>query len=317
MPRHIALLTDFGLVDPYVGQMKGALLRHAPDAVLVDISHQVRPCDILQAGFFLAASHASFPRDTIFVAVVDPGVGSDRRIVLAEWGERCVLAPDNGLLTQLLLGVDNVVTRDVTPASIGNAAGGAVHGGHFPAAGGSAASATFHGRDVFAPLAARLANGEAPSVLGPCIAPGSLVRLAAAQPVLDGVRLTATVLHVDRFGNCLLNLNVRIWGGRLAACQGLALAKTAALLGSFVNSAQWSREIPGQPEGKTAPPNEPPSVGSPLRSVATYAQLAPGELGLLAGSQGCMELAMNQASAAAALNVSPGDKVGIVMAGQA
>ena len=306
MPSPIALLTDFGLADPYVGQMKGALLRHAPRALLVDVSHQVPPCDILQAGFFLAASQAHFPQGTIFVAVVDPGVGSARRIVLAEAFGRFFLAPDNGLLTQLLLNAPGAVVRDVTPA--GSSAGGdspdagrvrqgvTVHGQDIPADGGQGVAATVHGRDVFAPLAARLANGEAPASLGDRVDPGSLVRLEQTQPVLAGDALTAAVLHVDRFGNCLLNLTIRAWTGRLAGCRALRLGRPEHLEESQTIEIQNSM---------------------PLRFVTTYEQLGSGDVGLLAGSQGYLELALNQASAAAVLGLAPGGLVSIILHGQA
>ena len=322
MPSPIALLTDFGLADPYVGQMKGALLRHAPQALLVDLCHQVLPYNILQAGFLLAASRAHFPQRTIFTAVVDPGVGTTRRIVLVEAFGQFFLAPDNGLLTQLLLDAPDAVARDVTPlehhgggATVtgrkGTSAGlagpvGRVLAGsgrdvpaagrngrsvalqecNDPDVGRTGASATFHGRDVFAPLAARLANGEDPAALGDPVDPGGLVRLPEARPVLAGDALTASVLHVDRFGNCLLNLEIRAWAERLAEVGGLRLRAS-----------------------------EGPAAVTPLRVAASYAQLASGQVGLIAGSQGVLELALNQASAAAVLGLSPGGRVTIILAG--
>ncbi len=267
MPRHIALLTDFGLADPYVGQMKGALLRHAPDAILVDLSHQVLPFNILQAGFFLNSSQTYFPVGTIFLAVVDPGVGSSRRILLAEVDGRFFFAPDNGLLTQLLHGAPDAVVREVTPGA--------------PAA----ASATFHGRDVFALLAARLANGEGPETLGQRLDPQGVVRMAGASPVREGNALRTTVLHVDRFGNCLLNLEISFWTGRLAACREVCLT------------------LPTDSESGTS------SGHLPLRVVSTYWELASEEVGLLAGSQGYLELALNQTSVASALGLQPGSTI--------
>lgn len=318
MPRHIALLTDFGIDDPYVGQMKGALLRDAPDAVLVDISHQVLPGNIVQAGFFLAASAPHFPEEAIFVAVVDPGVGTARRILLAEVGRQSFLAPDNGLLTQLLKGKVAEV-RVVT-----------AFGRHM-------VSATFHGRDVFARLAARLANGESPSALGESIDPDSLVQLSGAQPVLAGDVLTATVLHVDRFGNCLLNLDAHTWAARLADCRRLHLkmvarsarpqgpasedlppqAVTASVRepGSLPLQAAACMSDPAAPSD--APATQPASSYLPLQPVATYADLTLGAVGILAGSQGVLELAVNQGSAAEVLGLAPDGAVTIVLDGLA
>lgn len=129
----IVLLTDFGHVDPYVGQMKGVLLCHAPQATIVDLCHEVRAQDVRQAGFLLQGSCRHFPAGSVFVCVVDPGVGSARDILLAEFGGRLFLAPDNGLLSFLL---DEPARWWRTQTDM------------------SGASRTFHGRDVFAGLAA-------------------------------------------------------------------------------------------------------------------------------------------------------------------
>ncbi|MBI4806829.1 MAG: SAM-dependent chlorinase/fluorinase [Desulfovibrio sp.] len=260
MPRHAVLLTDFGLSDPYAGQMKGALLRHCPDTILVDLCHQVEPYNILQAGFFLAASQNHFPEGAVFLSVVDPGVGGNRRIVLLEKYRQYFLAPDNGLLTFLLHKAGASLVRDVTPAWRGRA------------------SATFHGRDLFAPLAARILCGTATSELGAEINPHSLVRLPEAEPerTVDGV--DAVVLHVDRFGNCLLNLD----------------------------SEDWETVVFKGKRPALASPHE-----VPLLPVLTYERLEPGQVGIIKGSQGYLELAMNQDSAAQALDLACGTAVSI------
>jgi S-adenosylmethionine hydrolase len=257
MPRHVALLTDFGLADPYVGQMKGVLLSCAPDALVVDLCHRIKPFNVLQAGFFLAASQAYFPRETVFVAVVDPGVGGGRRIVLVEKGHKYFLAPDNGLLTFLLQGGESALARDLTPSK-------------------SEASATFHGRDIFAPLAARLANGEPSWRLGSDLPLECLVRAPESGPIPTPEGVRAAVLHVDRFGNCILNLRREAW--------------TALAFGA-----------------------KSPALASPSRraltAVVTYERLAPGDIGIIEGSQGYLELAMNRRSASAELGLAPGDPV--------
>jgi len=262
--RPIALLTDFGLTDPYVGQMRAALTRLAPGAVLIDVSHQVEPFATGQAAFFLAASAPHFPADSVFLCVVDPGVGSPRRIIGANVSGQDFLAPDSGLLGLLLDTPSLQGTRlyDLTKATSGYAG-----------------SATFHGRDIFAPLAARLSAGEDLSALGSPLDPAQLVRHPWAAPRPDAEGVDAHVLHVDRFGNCVLSLR-----------EGFALTREVAGLSL----------APGERLG--------------LRRVRTYADLGPGEPGLLKGSQGFFELAANQAPAATLLTLRPGDPVRILYA---
>lgn len=243
----IVLLTDFGHQDPYVGQMKGALLCAAPDACIVDLCHEVAPHDTVQAGFLLQASHGHFPRGSIFVCVVDPGVGSARSILMARLEDRFYLAPDNGLLSFLL---DEKASwwraRTITPA----------------------ASRTFHGRDIFAPLAARLAGGQSPDSLGSQLAPDEVVRLETPWATIRDGALDCRVLHVDRFGNCLLNL----------------------------------RSAFGHSPGRTWLTHD----GREIVEARTYSELPHGRIGLLAGSQGVMELAVNGESCARILHLSPG-----------
>ncbi len=265
-PPVAALLTDFGLSDPYVGQMKAVLTSLAPMARIIDISHGVPAHDIARGGFFLAASLPWLPESAVIVAVVDPGVGSLRRIVLLEKDSRAILAPDNGLLTQTLDLPGEASARDVTPA---------------PGALDAQAAKTFHGRDVFAPLAARLLLGEAPSGLGPALAPGKLVRLGGAPARRVGDVLETRVQHVDRFGNAILTLDAASWRTVLAAAGGMRL--------------EW----PARRE---------------LALVNAYADIAPGGLGLLEGSQGYFELAMNQDGAARELGLEPGAPVRIRIA---
>lgn len=136
-PRTIGLLTDFGVTDPYVGQVKAVLARKAPACPVVDISHRVEPFNVAQAGFFLASSYGHFPKDAVIMAVVDPGVGTDRRIVGISIGERILLAPDNGLLA---LALHNAWTEEVRAFDLNVALKAR-----------DKVARTFHGRDVFAP----------------------------------------------------------------------------------------------------------------------------------------------------------------------
>lgn len=250
----IALLTDFGLVDPYVGQMKSVLLSAAPGVPLLDISHDVSPQDVLQGAFFLAATLPWLPPGAIVVAVVDPGVGSDRRVLLVQAGSHWIVAPDNGLLTLVFGREEGYRLFDASPRV-------------------APASATFHGRDVFAPLAARLAMGEAGSSLGTVWDGGEAVRLEGLAPTRQGDAVTCRVLSVDRFGNVILSLEVKRFG-RLPVAAAVIEPEPAALV-----------------------------------PVASYAAIAHGGIGILAGSQGYLELAVPHGSAASRLGLARGDAV--------
>ena len=261
MPGPIfALLTDFGLQDPYVAQMKAVLLNGAPGCGFLDISHEVQPQGIHQAGFFLAATYLYLPRTTICLAVVDPGVGTRRRILCLEKQGRSVLAPDNGLLSLLLQEPGENRIYDASP--------GLREEGH---------SKTFHGRDVFAPLGLRLAAVEpGQRCPGPEVSPESLVRLPLAAGRGTGPEVRATVIHIDRFGNCVLDLGAGAWSPRL---------------------------YPGKQLDLFAPQED------TIRVVETYARIPMGKTGLLQGSQGYFELACNQRSCAERLGLTIGDQV--------
>lgn len=185
----VALLTDFGLSDPYVGVMKGVVLSICPEATLVDITHGVPAQDVVVGALHLAAAYRYFPRGTIFVAVVDPGVGSQRRAIAAAAGGHVFVAPDNGILT--------VVLRESAPEQIVELADRS-----FAL---DTVSRTFEGRDRFAPAAAWIARGTPLSAFGP---PVSDVRFAdLPRPVLERDSAAGVVVSVDRFGNLITNLD--------------------------------------------------------------------------------------------------------------
>lgn len=189
MRRVITLVTDFGTRDGYVGEMKGVLLEGAPEARMVDVTHHVPPGDVRAGARVLARIWTRFPPDTVHLAVVDPGVGSERRAVAARIGGRWLVGPDNGLLT--LAARDGVEdARSLDPDRIGL----------------EPFSDTFHGRDLFAPAAARLAAGGDPGELGPALDPDGLVRLELEAPRRRGESILGTVVHVDRFGNLVTDV---------------------------------------------------------------------------------------------------------------
>ena len=186
----IALLTDFGLRDHYVGTMKGVALGICPEASLVDISHDVAPQDVLGAALELADSYRYFPRGTIFLIVVDPGVGSARRAIAAEAGEYRFVAPDNGVLSVVL---DQVAPDRVVELTEPKYARPTI-------------SRTFEGRDRFAPAAAWLATGVQIPALGRPVS--SLVRLHVPRPRATDAGIDGEVLRVDRFGNLITNIDL-------------------------------------------------------------------------------------------------------------
>jgi S-adenosylmethionine hydrolase len=251
----IALLTDFGTSDIFVGVMKGVIASIAPAVPVTDITHGIDPQDIAGGSFALLASYRYFPEGTVFVAVVDPGVGTDRRPVAVRVGTKLFVCPDNGLLTGVLSesGADEAVVLD-NPAF------------HLPLRVG----ATFHGRDIFAPVGAHLAAGRPLSEAGQPIDPESLVRLPASEPLFSGELIVAHIQHADRYGNLFTDL------------------REEAFL-------RWSPVAPAFLIVELGPG---PSRILPL--CQAYGEVARGEPCLLFNSLALLEIAVNGGSAALA-----------------
>jgi hypothetical protein len=187
----IALLTDFGTLDYFVGAMKGAILSINETAQIVDITHEISPQQINSAGFTLRACYRNFPKKTIFVAVVDPGVGSNRRAILVETAGYYFIAPDNGLLGFIYNEEKNFKVCELTNEKFF----------------AETVSRTFHGRDIFAPIAAHLSKGVSPAEFGAEIK--DYIRLKTAAPVVISEReIEGEIVHVDRFGNLITNLRL-------------------------------------------------------------------------------------------------------------
>jgi S-adenosyl-L-methionine hydrolase (adenosine-forming) len=254
----ITLTTDFGHQDPFVGVMKGQVLRRFPAARLVDLTHEILVHWPAEAGFWLGRSFRYFPPGTVHVAVVDPGVGSSRDIALVEADSHLFLAPDNGLLAGVLERLESTpILRRLEEGALRNLG---VHG----------PSATFHGRDIFAPLAAELAAGRLrPQAVGPLVR--ELVPGRHAEPVLAGGQLSGVVVTVDHFGNLLTNLDASLVA---------QVTRPVVLAGG--------QEIP-------------------LRR--TYSEVPPGEYVALVNSFGVLEVARAEQSAAAGLGLGRGAPV--------
>jgi len=262
MPRNaiITLLTDFGSADYFVAAMKGVILSACPDVTLVDISHEIPPHCVPTAAFTLLACYGDFPAGTIHLAVVDPGVGSSRRPIAIDAGNHAFVGPDNGLFSHVLDRESNARVFHLTRQDCFR----------------STPSTTFHGRDIFAPVAAQLAVGIAISDLGAEIRdPVRLEFSARCKPAGDGV-WDAAILHIDRFGNCVTNVTRDI----------LPANAPGAL----------SIEINGQ------------TIRRLHRCYADGLD-TPSELFAIWGSAGFLELSMYRHSAAQRLNAARGNLV--------
>jgi S-adenosyl-L-methionine hydrolase (adenosine-forming) len=180
----ITLTTDFGLSDPFVGIMKGVILGIAPGAQIIDISHEIRSYDIIEGAILIDSAYRYFPEETIHVVVVDPGVGSARRPIAAAAYGQIFVAPDNGVLSAVFENeVYHITNRSLFLNSV---------------------SQTFHGRDIFAPVAANLALGMPIESVGPRIL--DFFKKSLPRPRPQGDRLVGTVLRIDKFGNIITNL---------------------------------------------------------------------------------------------------------------
>jgi len=191
----ITLLTDFGNQDEFVGVMKGAILSINPSVTIIDISHHIDPQNVVAAAYMLKSAYPYFPRGTVHVVIVDPGVGSDRKILAASIEGHLFLAPDNGVLS--------LVAEGPQPESIVE-----VTNPHFFR---STVSDTFHGRDKFAPAAAHLVSGVPVDRMGPTMSLKKMVFLDLPRPRISGDgTLKGSIVHTDRFGNLITNIDAAL-----------------------------------------------------------------------------------------------------------
>jgi S-adenosyl-L-methionine hydrolase (adenosine-forming) len=204
----LTLLTDFGTADYFVGAVKGAILSVNPNAIIADITHEVPPQDIDAGAFMLLAAYKTFPRGTTHVAVVDPGVGSARRPIIVATDEYFFVGPDNGIFTYIYDREPAHRTFYVT----------AEH--YFR----PDPSSTFHGRDIFAPVAAELSAGVAPEEFGPAIC--GEIRIRSLEAPLR-------IIHIDRFGNCVTNITREKFDGKSLTING----RTISVVRSFYGEA--------------------------------------------------------------------------------
>ena len=270
----IALLTDFGTQDAYVGVMKGVMAGICPDAQFIDLTHAIEPQNVRQGAFVLMTAFSYFPKGTVFLVVVDPGVGSQRRALAARAGDCYFVAPDNGVLSYVLRRYPYAVINELTSTThrLTNV------------------SSTFHGRDVFAPAAAYLAAGEALDRLGGRVRDHQKLPQPALTAQAD--RLAGEVLHIDHYGNIVTSLGALAWEDE----------DTLVLTPAF-----GSVRKPLRFNASAAVCN---IGGTQIDCVArTYAQAGQGDLVVLVGSSGFVEISVNHGSAAGRLGVHLGDTV--------
>ena len=212
----ITLLTDFGSADYFVGAVKGVILSTNPSARIIDLTHEIPAQDIAAAAFTILAAYKSFPKGTVHVAVVDPGVGSARRGILVQAGAQFFVGPDNGIFSYVY-----VREREFTVFELTNEKYFCKH-----------VSPTFHGRDIFAPVAAALSKNSDPTIFGKKVT--RPVRLAPLAPTSDESGLLARILHIDRFGNCATNLTTHELTPKIIAT-GASLLVKGKRISSFRN----------------------------------------------------------------------------------
>jgi hypothetical protein len=257
--RMVALLTDFGLRDPYVAAMKGVIASIDRTVTMVDLTHDIPAQDIAAASFHLASVYAYFPCDTVFVSVVDPGVGGTRRAVAIATEGGYFVAPDNGILTGVLSQVQTVQAVNLTNSAYWRV---------------PVPSHTFHGRDIFAPVAAHVARGTEIDVLGDAITPDTLIKLPLKSCIATAHGAIGAVQYCDRFGNLITNIPAAI-----------------------VQDGKWSAQI-----GTLSIP-----------SVQTYSDRQIGDLVALIGSEGWVEIAVNCGNAKETLQAELGTIVEVAI----
>jgi len=253
----VSLTTDFGSKDPYAAEMKAVILGICPNAVTVDVSHEVDKFDVRMGAYVLASAAPFFPEGTLHVAVVDPGVGTKRRPIIIQTTRSFFIGPDNGLLVlaaeaQGIKRMYEIVSRRLMLPHV---------------------SSTFHGRDIFAPAAAHLANGVPPEEFGPEIS--ETIKPSFAEVSRKDSNLVGEVLHVDSFGNITTNFHVK----------------------NIKELGEGTLQI------------ELPNHKLELKLAKTYAEAKNQEPIAVVGSHEYLEIALSRGNAAAKFQVKPGNKV--------
>jgi S-adenosylmethionine hydrolase len=254
----VTLTTDFGLADTYVGTMKGVILSINPRCTVIDITHEIGPQDIMGAGLALSGAYDFFPEGTIHMGVVDPGVGSLRRPLLIVTEKYFFVGPDNGIFSFILTGQHTCNVFEMTDTSF-----------FLPSP-----SSTFHGRDIFAPVAAHLSTGKQPECFGSRVT--DWVTLNTPEPkILNNISAEGEIIHIDRFGNLITNLSR-----------------------DFIEKMTGGKPFRIEFKGSSA-----------ARLLPNYADAEERELFCLFGSADRLEISVKNKSAEEMMNAGKGDKV--------
>lgn len=260
MVATIALLTDFGHQDVYVGVMKGVIASICPEAKLIDLSHTVPPQNIAAARFNLLNAYPYMPQGTVYLVVVDPGVGTRRRAIAIQTPQGYLVGPDNGVLSGVLAQENEIAAVSLT------------HNRYWRS---PVPSATFHGRDIFAPVAAHLASGIDLGQLGEILDPASLVQIPIPQPEITDQHGRGHIQYIDHFGNLI-----------------------TTIAEEMMRQQTWMVSV-GQAQ---------------IPMGQTYGDVAVGESVALIGSHGWLEIAVNGGSAREQFGVNVGDEIRLAIA---
>jgi len=256
----VALLTDFGVDDPYVGVMKGIILSINPNAVIVDVTHGIGKYQVIQGALILKSCYKYFPKGTVFVVVVDPGVGSMRRAIAIKTSNYIFIGPDNGILTPAAFDDGVVDVYEVEKYTL------------------PVVSRTFHGRDVFAPVAARISMGKPIEDVGRRISVKSIVSIEISKSETHNGEIIGEVIYIDSFGNAVTNIHpnsLRLLG-----------IEEGDLVSVEIDRIRY--EIPW---------------------VKAYSDVGKGELLIITNSFNYIELSVNQGNASEALKLKVGSKI--------
>ncbi|MDJ0677692.1 MAG: SAM-dependent chlorinase/fluorinase [Calothrix sp. MO_167.B42] len=251
----LTLLSDFGDRDEYVGVMKGVIAQINASTRIIDITHQIPPQNIAAGRFCLRNAYPHFPQGTVHVVVVDPGVGGKRRAIAVQLASGFLVGPDNGLLSGVLCDHDAIAAIELTNQNYWYT---------------STPSSTFHGRDIFAPVGAHLANGVAMQELGTPINPATLVKLELAECIYQCDRILGCIQYIDHFGNLVTNIP-----------------------GSSVSGKDWYVQVGDQF----------------ISNSQTYADRKIGEAIALIGSHNWVEIAVNSGNAQLQLQMELGNEI--------
>ncbi len=261
MAAIVTLTTDFGSKDSFAGSMRGAILKVNPQAQVIDISNEIGPQDIWEAAFALKTAYTYFPKETVHLAVVDPGVGTGRRPIVVKTENYSFVGPDNGIFSLIYLEAERVRVHHITAGHYFN----------------PSPSSTFHGRDIFAPVAGWLTKGITIENFGEEVTDYVKLNVPVSKQFPDGIE--GNVIHVDRFGNVITNIKY-------------ADIKTLVPEGSDLKNISVT------------------VAGKEIKGLKTfYAEAAPGELGALVNSSGYLEIFMFKQNARTALSIKRGEAV--------